>query len=81
MQPDGDGDGEVVHQASEGGPFLVHVDEDFAQFSVVVLTGVDIDLMASDGGFLDVALATVRQFTPGTVALDHLLDNAFGGCG
>src|SRR3546814_2570238 len=36
LQADRDGDGEVVHQAAEGGAFLVHVDEDLADRAVLV---------------------------------------------
>src|SRR4029450_3560201 len=30
LQADRHGDGEIVHQRAEGGPFLVHIEEDFA---------------------------------------------------
>ena len=61
LQADRDRDGEVVHQRPEGGAFLVHVDEDLAEFAIVELAGVQIDLVAADRGFLDVALAAIRQ--------------------
>ena len=60
-RPMRDRDGEVVHQRAEGGAFLVHVDEDLAELAVVVFAGVQIDLVAADGGLLDVALAAVGQ--------------------
>src|SRR3546814_1231852 len=47
LQADRDGDGEVVHQAAEGGAFLVHVDEDLAELAVLVFAGAQIDLVAA----------------------------------
>ena len=55
----------------------MHVDEDFAELAVFVLAGVDIDLMAPDGGLLDVALAAVGQFAARAFALDHAFDDTF----
>ena len=51
----------------------MHVDEDFAQLPVLEFSGVKVDLVAADRCFLDVALATVRQF----LALGSALDNPF----
>src|SRR3546814_2555537 len=50
LQADRDGDGEVVHQAAEGGAFLVHVDEDLADRAVLVFAGAQVDLVAADDG-------------------------------
>src|SRR3546814_19281139 len=72
LQADRDGDGEVVHQAAEGGAFLVHVQEDLAEFAVLVLAGAQIDLVAADGGLLRIALAAMGQ----ALALGATLDNA-----
>ncbi len=57
----------------------MHVDEDFAQRAVLVLAGMDIDLVAADARFLDIALAAVGQLGPHAVALDDLLDDARRG--
>jgi hypothetical protein len=72
LQADRDGDGEIVHQRAEGGAFLVHVDEDLAQLAILELAGVQIDLVAADRGFLDIALAAVGQLAPLGGALDDL---------
>jgi hypothetical protein len=42
LQAERDGDGEVVHQAAEGGAFLVHVDEDLAERAVLVFAGAQV---------------------------------------
>ncbi|MND09569.1 hypothetical protein D3C83_330120 [compost metagenome] len=39
LQAHRDADGEAVHQRTEGGAFLVHVDEDLADGAIVVLAG------------------------------------------
>lgn len=39
LQTHGDGHSKAVHQAAEGGALFVHVDEDFAELTVLVLTG------------------------------------------
>ena len=44
LQPERDGDGETVGHAAEGGPFLVHVEEDLAERAVLVLAGAQIIL-------------------------------------
>ena len=75
LQADGDGDGEVVHQRSEGRAFLVHVDEDLAELAFVILAGVQIDLVAADRGLLDIAFAAVRQLAALALALHHPLDD------
>ncbi len=36
LQAQGNGDGEAVHQTSEGGAFLVHIEENFSQRAVLV---------------------------------------------
>ena len=59
----------------------MHVDEDLAELAVVVLAGVQIDLVAADAGLLDIALAAVGQLAAGAVAFDDPLDDAFLGLG
>ena len=80
LQAERDGDGEVVHQAAEGGAFLVHVDEDLAEPAVLVLARVQVDLVAADGRLLRVALAPVGQLLALRCvtyrALDDPLDDA-----
>ena len=79
LQAERDGDGEVVHQAAEGGAFLVHVDEDLAEAAVVIFAGAQIDLVAADDRLLGVALAAVGQLLAGADgALDDPLDDALG---
>ena len=78
MQADRNGDGEIVHQAAEGGAFLVHVDEDLAQPAVFIFAGVQIDLVAADDGLLGIALAAMGQaFALVAAHLDHPLDDPF----
>ena len=55
----------------------MHVDEDLAEFAVVVFAGVQVDLVAADRGFLDIALATVGQLAPRVRSLD--LDDRLPG--
>src|SRR3546814_6975451 len=74
LQADRDGDGEVVHQAAEGGAFLVHVDEDLADRAVLVFAGAQVDLVAADDGLLGVALAALRQALAALAALEDALD-------
>ena len=59
------------------GPFLVHVDEDFAQRAVVlVFAGAQVDLVIADAGLLRVAGPAIRQAAAvGDVAVDDLLGN------
>jgi hypothetical protein len=59
LQAEADGDGEAVHQAAEGGALLVHADEDLAERAILVLAGVDVDLVAADRRLLGVAGAAV----------------------
>ena len=66
------GDGEVVHHRPEGRAFLVHVDEDLTQRTVLEFTGAQVDLVAAHDRLLGVALAAVGQ----ALALGHTLDNA-----
>ena len=61
LQAHRDGDGEIVHQAAEGGAFLVHVDEDLAQPAILIFAGMEIDLVAADDGFLGIAFAAMGQ--------------------
>ena len=81
LKADRDGDGEVVHQAAEGGALLVHVDEDLAEAAVLVLAAPEVDLVAADPGFLGVALAPARQavtLQPGHHPLDDPLGDELG---
>ena len=81
LQADRNRDGEIVHQAAEGGAFLVHVDEDLADAAVLIFAGAQIDLVAADHGFLGIALAAVGQLFALAAALDALddpLDDALG---
>jgi hypothetical protein len=78
LQADGNRDGEVVHQAAEGGALLVHVDEDLADPAVLVLAGAQVDLVAADDGFLGVALAALRQPVAFVRTLHDSLDDPLG---
>jgi len=71
LQPQGDGDGEAVHQRAEGGAFLVHVDEDLAQGAVLVIARSQIDLLVTDPRLLGVARAAGRH----EAALGDIADN------
>ena len=74
LQAERDGDGEAVRHAAEGGPFLVHVDEDFAERAVFVFAGAEVDLVIADAGLLRVPGPAIRQpATPGDVAMHDLL--------
>ena len=57
----------------------MHVDEDLAEFSVLIFAGVDIDLVPADSRLLDIALAAVGQFAPRAVSLDYLFHDPFDG--
>ena len=81
LQANRNGDGEIVHQRAEGRTFLVHVDEDLADFAVLIFTGVEIDLMASDSCLLDITLTAIRQLAAYPVAFDDPLDNALADDG
>ena len=61
LKPERDGDGEAVHEAAEGGPFLMHVQEDFAAGTVLVFTRAEIELMPPDDGFLRIPIASARE--------------------
>ena len=80
LQPERDRDGEIVHQAPEGGALLVHVDEDLAEPPVLIFAGAQIDLVPADDGLLGIALAAVGQTLALAGALDpldHALDDFF----
>ena len=66
------GNREVIHQAAEGGTFLVHIDKYFAQGTVVVFSGSQINLVAADDGLLRVTSPTLRQAAPFGDAPDGL---------
>ena len=74
LQAERDGDGEAVGHAAEGGAFLVHVDEDFAERAVLVFAGAQIDLVVADAGLLRVAGPAIGQAAAaGDVAVHDLL--------
>src|SRR6185503_17887121 len=75
LQADRYRDGEVVHDAAEGCPFLVHVEEYLADPTVLVFAGAEIDLVPADDGLLRVALAPLGQ--PLAAARHFPLDDAF----
>ena len=76
LQAERDGDGEAVGHAAEGGPFLVHVEEDLAERAVLVLAGAQVDLVVADAGLLRVAGAAIGQpAASADVAVDDLLGN------
>src|SRR5581483_6408377 len=80
LQADRDRDREIVHDAAEGGAFLVHVDEDLADAAVLIFAGAQVDLVAANDRLLGVALAALRQALAALahLALDDLLDDALG---
>ena len=81
LQPDRDGDGEVVHHRPESGAFLVHVDEDFTKRTIGIFAGPEVNLVAADDGLLGIALAPLRHFFAFAVAhfaQDDLLDDLLG---
>ncbi len=55
----------------------MHVDEDLAQFAILELASVQIDLVAAHGGFLDIALASVGQLAALGGSLDIFLHHTF----
>ena len=65
MQADRGRDGEIVHETAEGGAFLVHVDEDFTERTVLEFPRMQVDFVAPDRGLLDIAFAAVRQARAG----------------
>ena len=75
LQADGDCDGEIIHHRPEARALLVHIDEDFAQLAVLILTGAQIDLMSANNCLLRIAPTTLRHFL--TVRADHLFDHHF----
>ncbi len=81
LQTDRDRDGEVVHHRPEARAFFVHIDEDFAQLAVFILTRAEVHLVPTHDGLLSVALAALRHLLPLTRAHlfdDDLLDDLFG---
>src|SRR5690606_29627907 len=78
LQAKRDGDGEIVHHGTEGGTFLVHVDEDLADAAIIILAGADINLVPANKSFLRITLAPVRQFLAlARYLLDNALDDLF----
>ena len=85
LQADGNGDGKVIHQAAKGRAFFMHINENFAEATILKFARMEIDFVSSDRGFLDIARASVgeafafnRFFNH---AFDDFLDNAFRACG
>ena len=68
-------DGKVVHHRPKTGTLFVHVDKDFAQITVFVFAGTQVNLMPANIGLLSVTLAPVRQLF--TVRFDDFLDDHF----
>ena len=52
LEGHGDGGGEGVHQAGDGGAFLGHADEDLAGLAVGVEADGEVALVAGDGEFV-----------------------------
>src|SRR6476659_11391226 len=76
LQADRHGDGEVVHKRAESGALFVHVEENLAEPPVLILAGVEVNLMPADHGLLDITSAPVWQlFTYRPLALDLALDD------
>ena len=48
LQANGNGDGEIIHQATEGCAFFVHVDKDFTEATIFKLACMEIDFMTTD---------------------------------
>src|SRR5207253_223836 len=61
LQSERDRDREAVRHAAEGGPFLVHVEEDLAERAVLVLSGAEVDLVVADARLLRVAGPPIGQ--------------------
>src|SRR5262249_34263582 len=80
-QAERDRDREAVHQAAEGGAFLVHVQEDFAQCAVFVFTRADVDLVSPDGGLLGVALTFAGKWPMFAAADRERMSREFPGYG
>jgi hypothetical protein len=68
LETDAHAHGKAVHQASKRGALLVHVDEDLAQHSVVVLARTKEDLVPSHTGLLREATSLLGEASP--VAID-----------
>jgi len=79
LQADRDRDREIVHEASEGGALLVHVDEDLAEPAVRILAGPEIDLVAADPRLLGVALSSSGKAFPHDETLDARDGRFVGG--
>ena len=58
LEPQRNGNGETVHEAAKRRPFLVHVEKDFSERSIVVFTGAEIDFMPADHGLLRIPHAS-----------------------
>jgi len=79
LKPQGDGDGEAVEEASEGGAFLVHVQEYFAEVAVLVFPGADENRVAANLRLLRVALPAVGQGLPGAAGFPFVGLSCRGG--
>ena len=64
LQRDRDQHGEAVHHAAKGGALLVHIDEDLAQFPVLVFARAQEDLVSADFRFLRNPVPLRGQPTP-----------------
>ena len=77
------GDRKIIHQRAESRAFLVHVDEDFANTTILIFTSPQIDFVAADRCLLRVALTAVWQplaFRADN-AFHNLFDHLWCGCG
>ena len=77
LQAYGYRDGEIIHQASKGSAFFMHINENLAEAAIGKFACVQINLMAADGGLLDITRAAVRQAFALNRFFDHALDDFF----
>ena len=66
-------DGKAVHQTAVCRAFFMHIDKNFAQSTVFVFTGSEINLVPSNGGFLGIPFSPMRQDFA-LVLTDHFND-------
>ena len=80
LESERNGNRKAVHETTVGGAFLVHVDEYFAQRSVIVLTGAEINFVSRDHRFLGITGSTMRKSFPFsfTYDLNNFLSNFKG---
>ena len=59
LKPQRDRNSKAIHETPESSSFLVHIDENFAQRPVFILTRVQVNFVSADDGFLRVSGAAV----------------------